>query len=60
MSPRHDLEQHQNEIDRPASQHSELGVATLWLAFYVLLITGALTTHFRAGSMIAVANAVLE
>jgi hypothetical protein len=60
MSPQCDIERHQKEIDRPPSQHSEFGVATLWLAFYGLLIGGAATAYFRAGPTIEVAAAVLE
>jgi hypothetical protein len=60
MSPQHDIERHQKEIDRPTSQHSEFGVATLWLAFYGLLISGAATTYFRVAPMIEVAAAGLE
>jgi hypothetical protein len=49
-----------NEIDRPISQHSELGGAILWLAFYVLLISGAATANFRTGTVIEVAADVRE
>jgi hypothetical protein len=59
MSPQRGLKELQKEVDRPTAQHSEVGVATVWLAFYVLLISAAVA-NFRAGGVIEIAATLIE
>jgi hypothetical protein len=60
MPSQRDVTTYQKESDRASSQRPEFGIATLWLALYVLLISGATISNLRGSRVSEIADTMLD
>jgi hypothetical protein len=60
MPSQRDVRTCQKESDRAPSRRPELGIATLWLALYVLLIGGATISNLRGSRVSEIADTMLD
>ena len=59
MPSRRDVSNLKKRVDCAPSRHQEFGIATLWLALYVLLIGGATMSNLRGSRVSEIADTVL-
>jgi hypothetical protein len=57
MNPHHEGEYRRAAFESTRLKDSGIGVAVVWLAFYVLIIIGSATANFRSQPMLEISAA---